>query len=106
MQSSPGKRSGLAGVGPWLTQATANHLLGAALAAVAALHLLSLLRTPLPFGWLLALLSIWLTCSAILYGRLVVAQIYAAAEIELRRNGLDRTTVLMQADRGGMDGYR
>lgn len=66
----------------------------------------ALLQTPLPFGWLLILLSIWLTCSAILYGQLVVAQIYAAAEIELRRNGLDRTTVLMQADEGGSRGYR
>lgn len=49
MQISLGKRRGFPDVGLWLTGAGGSRLLAVALAAVAALHLLSLPRTPLPF---------------------------------------------------------
>jgi hypothetical protein len=44
----------------------------------------------IPFSWLIALLLLWLTASAILYAHLVTIQIYAGAEHELRGRGLER----------------
>ncbi len=44
----------------------------------------------LPFSFLIALLLYWLTMSALLYAHLLVIQVYAGAEAELQRRGVER----------------
>jgi Protein of unknown function (DUF4013) len=44
----------------------------------------------LPFSLLIALLLYWLMMSALLYAQLVTIQVYAGADAELQRRGLDR----------------
>lgn len=44
----------------------------------------------MPYSWLLALVLIWLTLSALAWAHLVVLQIFAGAERELQQRGLER----------------
>jgi Protein of unknown function (DUF4013) len=52
--------------------------------------LVLLIPSGLPFSWLLGLLLYWLTMSALLYAHILVIQIYAGAEAELQKRGLER----------------
>lgn len=49
-----------------------------------------MVQATFPWAWLLTLILLWLWFSALLYAHLVVAQIYAGAERELRERGLER----------------
>ena len=44
----------------------------------------------IPFSLIWILLLIWLTCSALVYAHLIVLQIYAGAEQQLRERGIER----------------
>lgn len=48
------------------------------------------LQSSFPFVWLILLVLYWLLMSALLYAHLVVLQIYAGAEQELRERNLER----------------
>lgn len=60
-----------------------------------ALAFLAASQLTLPGTWLIVLLLIWLTLSALVYAHLVVAQIYIGAERELDRRGLTRMSDLI-----------
>ncbi|NWG21458.1 MAG: DUF4013 domain-containing protein [Chloroflexi bacterium] len=60
-----------------------------------ALAYLAASRLTVPGTWLIILLLVWLTLSAVLYAHLIVAQIYVAAERELDRRGLTRVSELI-----------
>jgi hypothetical protein len=48
------------------------------------------LPSGLPFSWLIGLILYWLIMCAQLYAHLLVIQLYAAAESELQRRGIER----------------
>lgn len=60
-----------------------------------ALAYLAASRLTVPGTWLITLLLVWLTLSAVLYAHLIVVQIYVAAERELDRRGLTRVSELI-----------